>query len=326
MEIIYNGHSKESGIYKITNKVNNKIYIGSAKRFKERFSGHISSLKNNKHQNKHLQASWNKYGTDAFVFEIIEITNGTLKQRRKLEEKYIVNQMKLGNCFNQKTKTIKNESECWSSTPEETKQKLREARKNFWTEDRKKEYSEIHWSEDRRKEQSERSKDMWQDSKYQEHMKEVRTGQTRSEETKHKLSEQKLGELNPMFGRDFSPEHREKMGLSRRDKKLGPKSEEIIKKMSESRKGKGCIPCKEETKLKISLANKGKTRTEEQNKKMAEAKIKEYNVWLLNLNGEKVFLNKITNEFLEFYGLKRVGLNKLVNNKIKEHCGWKKAS
>ena len=36
MEYKYEGHSLKSGIYKITNKLNDRVYIGSAKEFKNR--------------------------------------------------------------------------------------------------------------------------------------------------------------------------------------------------------------------------------------------------------------------------------------------------
>jgi group I intron endonuclease len=64
----------KTGIYKITNTNNSKFYIGSAAiSFKKRYNDHISSLKNNKHRNRHLQHSFKKYGLDCFIFEIIEI-------------------------------------------------------------------------------------------------------------------------------------------------------------------------------------------------------------------------------------------------------------
>ena len=61
------------GIYKITNLVNNKLYIGQSKDLYERLRKHKESLKNNYHFNKHLQRSYNKYGKDNFDFEIIEV-------------------------------------------------------------------------------------------------------------------------------------------------------------------------------------------------------------------------------------------------------------
>jgi len=59
-------------IYQIANLVNNKRYIGSALIFKRRKSQHLSDLRKNRHENPHLQNSWNKHGEDNFVFEIID--------------------------------------------------------------------------------------------------------------------------------------------------------------------------------------------------------------------------------------------------------------
>lgn len=47
----------KSGIYKITNVVNNKIYIGSACNIMQRFSNHKSSLRKGKHHSIYLQRS-----------------------------------------------------------------------------------------------------------------------------------------------------------------------------------------------------------------------------------------------------------------------------
>ena len=60
-----------TGIYIITNKKDNKVYIGQALNFKKRKYVHFSLLKNNKHYNKHLQASYNKYGKESFNFIVL---------------------------------------------------------------------------------------------------------------------------------------------------------------------------------------------------------------------------------------------------------------
>ena len=63
----------KSGIYKITNKITNKFYIGSAVDIKTRWSVHKRRLKTNTHDNKHLQSAWNKDGIQNFLFEIVEL-------------------------------------------------------------------------------------------------------------------------------------------------------------------------------------------------------------------------------------------------------------
>ena len=65
---------KLSGIYKISNKINNKIYIGSSKDILDRWADHKKELRHNYHGNPHLQNSWNKYKEESFRFEILELT------------------------------------------------------------------------------------------------------------------------------------------------------------------------------------------------------------------------------------------------------------
>lgn len=77
----------QSGIYQIKNKANGKVYIGSSKNLKRRFSQHKRQLNNNYHDNRHLQYSFNKYGQNNFEFHIIEITN--LEEMLEREEFWI---------------------------------------------------------------------------------------------------------------------------------------------------------------------------------------------------------------------------------------------
>lgn len=58
-------------VYKIINKINDKVYIGSTVSIKNRFRGHRSQLKRNKHHSIYLQNEWNKYGKENFIFEVI---------------------------------------------------------------------------------------------------------------------------------------------------------------------------------------------------------------------------------------------------------------
>jgi group I intron endonuclease len=69
----------KTGVYTITNLVNNKIYVGSAAfSFSNRWAKHRRQLRNNIHDNKHLQRAWNKYGESSFKFEILETCNADL--------------------------------------------------------------------------------------------------------------------------------------------------------------------------------------------------------------------------------------------------------
>ena len=61
-----------SGIYKITNITNNKVYIGSSVNISNREYKHFWMLDKGIHDNEYLQKSYNKYGKDVFIFEIVE--------------------------------------------------------------------------------------------------------------------------------------------------------------------------------------------------------------------------------------------------------------
>ena len=60
-----------SGIYKITNTTNNKVYVGSTKDYLSRKRCHLCQLRKGKHHSKYLQRSYNKYGEENFKFELI---------------------------------------------------------------------------------------------------------------------------------------------------------------------------------------------------------------------------------------------------------------
>ena len=66
------------GIYRIKNLKNKKCYYGSSKNIEKRWRTHSNNLKNGKHHNIHLQRSWDKYGEDNFVFELVEECNETI--------------------------------------------------------------------------------------------------------------------------------------------------------------------------------------------------------------------------------------------------------
>ena len=118
--------NKNCGIYKITNTVTRKFYIGSAVNIKKRFWLHRYQLSANTHRNRHLQNSWNKHGEDSFTFEVLEYCE---KERLIEREQFYID----------------NEKPAYNISPtagnslgvkltDETKRKMSEAMKRVWAE------------------------------------------------------------------------------------------------------------------------------------------------------------------------------------------------
>lgn len=60
------------GIYKIENTENGKVYVGQSVTIERRFTSHRTALRGDYHNNSKLQEDFNKFGEDAFLFEILE--------------------------------------------------------------------------------------------------------------------------------------------------------------------------------------------------------------------------------------------------------------
>jgi group I intron endonuclease len=90
-------NKNQSGIYQISNSINDKIYIGSAFNLYKRFKQHVWALKNNKHHNNQLSNFTKKYSLDVLKFEIIEFVEVTLLEEK---EQYYIDKYK-ENLFNE---------------------------------------------------------------------------------------------------------------------------------------------------------------------------------------------------------------------------------
>jgi group I intron endonuclease len=78
-----------NSIYRITNKVNGKFYIGkTTKPVEQRFKTHIY---NSKKQNTYLYRAMRKYGSNQFIVEQLEIINN--KQDLDIREKYWIEKL-----------------------------------------------------------------------------------------------------------------------------------------------------------------------------------------------------------------------------------------
>lgn len=121
----------QSGIYMITNKINSKVYVGSTHEFIGRWRTHRSLLNRNEHFNKHLQASWNKYGSENFELSVLEVIDMSLHDDIYLTEResyyiqlYKSTDRKFG--YNTIADTVTNSGYKWN---EESRKKYSEYRK-----------------------------------------------------------------------------------------------------------------------------------------------------------------------------------------------------
>lgn len=78
---------KNSGIYCIENKVNNKVYIGQSINVHKRINTHKYLLRTGTHSNIYLQRSFDKHGKDSFDFKVIELCD--VDKLNSLEKRYI---------------------------------------------------------------------------------------------------------------------------------------------------------------------------------------------------------------------------------------------
>lgn len=209
MEIIYNGYSNASGVYHISNKINRRIYIGSAKSFKVRYQQHIKSLEKGTHHNKFLQHDFNKCGTDAFVFEVLEVVEGEQADRLLVEQKYVdIYHDNQDSCYNFKKQAKADNRSCYSKTPEET---LLLISKN----------SKIYWSNKQSKiKHSTFMKSWWNNIDNKKLTSEKQLGRKCPQKTiEHisNLNKDKKGMQHPKFGHKHSDEtkNKQKIGRSR---------------------------------------------------------------------------------------------------------------
>jgi len=90
--------AKEIGIYMIYCHSNNKAYIGSSINITSRVCKHKAMLRNNYHQNSHLQSAWNKYGEHCFMAVTIE---SMPREELIKKEKFYIDSLGSSQLFNQ---------------------------------------------------------------------------------------------------------------------------------------------------------------------------------------------------------------------------------
>ena len=98
-------------VYKITNLINNKCYIGSSIDVERRWKEHIncSKRKNDLKYNYPLYAAFRKYGINNFNFEVIKDDFESIEEMQEYEKEAILNFNSYLNGYNQTLKTTKSE-------------------------------------------------------------------------------------------------------------------------------------------------------------------------------------------------------------------------
>lgn len=232
------------GIYKITNKINNKAYVGQSIDIYTRWTTHINLLNTNKHHNEYLQNEWNIFGEENFYFNILEECNVNILDER--ERYYIILFDSINNnngynfatggrsnfTFNDEILCKMSESQTGRVHSEETKKKISKGNKGkVLSEDTIAKIRESHKRENL------------------------------SQETLDKMSAAKKG-------KSLSEEHRKKLSEAGRNRIV---SEETRKKLSQSNMGH---EVSEETREKLRKANTGKKLSEEAKEKVRKTRIK----------------------------------------------------
>lgn len=216
-----------SGVYLIRNKSNGKVYVGSAAiSLSFRIGQHRKALRLGKHNNKHLQSSWDLYGEGAFEFVVVCkcLPANCTKHEQKWIDRYKSYDKRFG--YNKSPTAgsplgVRHKGQALINiqngqlriSPEERRNRALRAvetrRKNGYIQPKS-----------TRKKRSLLMKKRWKDPKFKEEMVKKLTGKVRSEETnlKHSLA---------MLGRKPTKAAKRKMRLA----KLGKKqSQETIKK------------------------------------------------------------------------------------------------
>jgi group I intron endonuclease len=163
-------------IYRITNMANGKYYIGSADSFARREWQHKYDLRKGVHKNPRLQAAWNKYGEDMFVFEVVEqVPDG--EDQLVWEDRWLKEHVGQELCYN--INTLATAPRLGLTLSEESKEQLSKNRKGKGS-----------------------GKDHY------------RYGKTVSEEVRKKISDAQKGRPSPRKGKKMSEQGRLKVAAS----------------------------------------------------------------------------------------------------------------
>jgi len=203
------------GVYKISNTLSGRYYIGYSTNIDRRFCVHRSKLNKNCHDNIFLQRAYNLDGEDKFKYDIIHICD-TEEEAKEIELQYLtdlsIRDMLYNLNYNNSGGDLMSHHPDKEKIREKISNSLLEIINKMTPDERKKKYGnsrerngmygKTHTEEVRKK------------------LSEINKGNTYckgkklSEETKQKMSENaklRIGEKNPFFGKHHSEETIEKI-------------------------------------------------------------------------------------------------------------------
>ena len=218
------------GVYKISNTLSGRYYIGYSTNIYRRFCAHRNKLKQKCHDNIFLQRAYNLDGEDKFLYEIIH-TCDTEEEAKEIELKYLTNLSIREYLYNLNFNNSGGDLLSNHPDKEKIREKIvnsfKETLNNMTPEERKQKYGKCGekngmfgktHTEEVRKMNSELKKGNT-----------YRIGKKASDETRQKMSENaklKIGEKNPFYGKHHSEETIQKIKEKNKGR-LPPNNKEI---------------------------------------------------------------------------------------------------
>lgn len=296
-------------IYSITNKVNGKRYIGMSSQVSRRWINHKYHLKVGDHRNNLLQDEWNLFGSNSFLFEILEQCDCSIRDLETKEQEYIKLFDSYNNGYN---KTLGGRGAFGYVMSEELrlKQHYSMLGNTYSLGKIKSKVTRLRMSESgkRRKDIDDlriksrlKMKRLWSYDWFRCKMKKLNSGNKYnlgkhlSDNTKKLLSEMRTGTNNPFYGRTHTQETRDIISASSKSKwqdEKYRKSQLEIKKV---------IMNSDEYKETMSLAVRG-----ENNGNASLSTIDALHIRLRYLNGDKPRFILKDYPFMSNSGLKKV--------------------
>lgn len=210
--------TNNSGVYKITNKIDNKFYIGSSCAMYSRKRQHFSLLNRGIHTNKFLQRAVNKHGIINFNFEVVLYCD---KENLLLYEQTCLDNLKPQ--YNLSPGVVGTFGYSWSKESKKNLSKSQLKRFSDPNEIEKIRIAHIGYmpTEEQKRKQSEALKGRKRPPEVVDRIRKANIGKKRSQEYKNYLSRVKSGVSlseehkksisRGLKGRDISDEHRKNL-------------------------------------------------------------------------------------------------------------------